>query len=90
MASPPSALGVAPMAIELEPSTWVVSVGASGTVAATNELEATESALSPKPLVATAVQVYVFVLESEETVTGEVAEVFDWLVPPSLESHVTE
>ena len=66
-----------------------MSDGASGTIAATNEADATEAALSPKPLVATAVHVYVLALVSESTVIGDVAPDADRVVPPSLEAHVT-
>jgi hypothetical protein len=89
MPSAPSAFGVTPIATALEPRSTVVRVGASGTVAAMNELDATESVLSPKPFVATAVQLYVLELVRELTVIGELEALFDCVVPPSLDVHVT-
>jgi hypothetical protein len=62
--------------------------GATGTVAATKELDADDAGLAPSALVATTVQVYVLALVSVPTVTGEVAPDADRVVPPSLEVQV--
>ena len=55
----------------LLPCVTPVSVGASGRSPATNDDDATDAALSPNPLVATTVQVYVLPLVSELTVIGD-------------------
>jgi hypothetical protein len=57
IALPPFDPAVNPTVAELEPRSTVVRLGAPGTVATTKELDAVDAALSPKSLVATAVQV---------------------------------
>ena len=66
----------------------VGALGATGTVAATNELDAPDAVLVPIALVATTVQVYVLPFVSEPTVTGELAPDAVWVVPPLLDVHV--
>src|SRR6476646_3947295 len=88
IALPPVPFAVKPTSTELRPRSIVVSDGASGTIAAMKAPDATEAALSPNPLVATAVQVYVFALVSVPTMIGEVEPEADRVAPPSLEAHV--
>ena len=50
---------------EFAPPFTPLRLGADGTVAATNDAEAVDGGLSPRPLVATTVQVYVLPFVSE-------------------------
>jgi hypothetical protein len=70
------------------PRTTPLMLGAGGLLAATNDVDADDAALSPVEFVATAVHVYVLPLVSEPTVIGDVAPDADCVVPPSLETHV--
>ena len=89
MTLPPVPLAVTATMPELLPRVTPVIVGASGTVAATNDADGVEAAPSPIALVASTVQVYVLAFVSELTVTGEVAPLFDSVVPPSDDVQVT-
>jgi hypothetical protein len=66
----------------------VGAFGTSGTVPATNELEAADAALFPITFVAITVQVYVLPVVSDATVIGDEAPETDWVTPPSLDVHV--
>ena len=57
IAEPPSPLEVNPTMAELLPRVTPLIVGANGALAATNELDADEAALSPIAFVATTLQV---------------------------------
>jgi hypothetical protein len=63
-------------------------VDAAGFVAATNDADAVDAALSPDALVAITEQVYVLALVNVVTVRGEVAPDAERVVPPSLDVHV--
>ena len=87
-AAPPSLPAVKATMPALLPSVTPVMVGADGFVAATNDADAVDAALSPDALVATTEQVYVFALVNVVTVSGEVAPDADRVVPPSLDVQV--
>jgi len=87
--APPSLFAVKATMPALLPRVTPVTLGAAGAEAATKELEAVEAGLSPVPLVAITVQVYVFAFVSVVTVSGEVAPEAVRVVPPSLEVQVT-
>jgi hypothetical protein len=89
MPSPPSAFALKAIVAELLPRVRPVMVGASGTVIATKSSDGSDAALGPMEFVATTVQLYVLPLVSELTVIGEAVSVFDCVVPPSLDAHVT-
>jgi len=91
-------IGLPPLApavkvITTWPAVWVIDVivgaaGATGIVAATKELEATDAALVPITFVAVTVQVYVLALVRDATVIGEDAPANDCVVPPLLDVQV--
>jgi hypothetical protein len=85
---PPVPFAVNATMAELLPRVTPVTVGAGAVVAATNDADAAEAALSPIALVATTAHVYVLVLVSAATVIGELTPDAGWVVPPSLETHV--
>jgi hypothetical protein len=89
IASLPSPFAVKATIVEFCPRVTPLMVGASGTVAATNELDATESAPAPIALPATTMQEYVLPLLRELTVIGEAVSEFVWVAPPSLDAQVT-
>jgi hypothetical protein len=89
MESAPSPLALRATITELFPRVTPVIVGASGTVAATNEIDASDAPLSPMALLATTVHVYVLEFVSELTVIGELVSVFIRVAPPSLDAQVT-
>jgi len=86
---PPVVPGDTATIAALSPRVTPLIAGVPGVVAATKEEEAAEAALSPTVFVATTVQVYVRPFESDVTVIGELTPVFDFVVPPVLETHVT-
>jgi hypothetical protein len=78
IAVPPVLFAVKATIPERFPNVTPVTLGAAGAEAATNELEAVDAALSPVPLVATTVHVYVLLFVSELTAIGDVAPDADW------------
>ena len=89
IALPPVPFGAMVTIAELSPRATPVIPGAAGVVPARNALDATEAALSPMEFVATTAHVYVRPFDNDVTLSGEVVPVFERVVPPVLDVHVT-
>jgi hypothetical protein len=89
IALPPVPFAATVTIAEFSPRVTAEMVGAGGFVPATNELHATDAALSPIEFVATTVHVYVRPFDNDVTVSGELTPVFECVVPPVLEVQVT-
>jgi hypothetical protein len=88
IALPPLPFAVNATIAVLFPRVTPVTLGATGTVPATNEVEAADALLSPKLFVATTVQLYVLLLVREATLIGEDAPDTVCVAPPSLDVQV--